>query len=91
MIGRVVIAEDWRERLDTLQYRAEGKAIDDRPISAKELAGKTRILIEDLAMIVRRLAYKLPKTDDTREKALEFIARNGLQGSILRTKGAEAK
>lgn len=41
--------------------------------------------ILNLAMLVRRLCRKLPDGDKTREQALDYLKRTGLQGSPLRS------
>jgi hypothetical protein len=39
---------------------------------------------EDLAMLVRKLAHRLPKDDEWAKKAMGYLVRKGLQGSVLR-------
>jgi hypothetical protein len=44
-------------------------------------------MVNDLAMIVRRLCYRLRRLDPNykgRQEAMEFLEKNGLSGSILR-------
>ncbi len=43
---------------------------------------------QDLAMLVRRLAHKLPTGHPTRERAMAYLKRVGLAGSPLRADAA---
>jgi hypothetical protein len=51
-----------------------------------DLEPKTEVerTVDDLAMLVRMLCRQLPKRQETREKALDYLVRKNLMGSPLR-------
>ncbi len=59
-----------------------------RAAPAQPVALSDRLLVNDLAMMVRRLAYRLNKADpgnSLSDVAKDYLVRAGLQGSPLRT------
>lgn len=52
-------------------------AIGQRPLTE-------RMIIQDLAILVSRLAHQLPDDNQTRKAALDYLRRHSLQGSVIR-------
>ncbi len=72
-----------QQRCCAADERAETKA--EEP--AEPVALSDRLLVNDLAMMVRRLAYRLNKADpgnSLSDAAKDYLVRAGLQGSPLR-------
>jgi hypothetical protein len=61
------------------------------PLTAEELKNKTALAL-NLAILVRRLVRKmhqLAPTDPIIQQAMDFLSKNGLQGSVLRAEASD--
>lgn len=54
------------------------------PAGRFEIVEESSPTIDDLAMLVRKMVGKLPEDSDLRKRAMDYLRRKGLEGSILR-------